>query len=195
MASPTTSSEAERALKVEVEGLEEVTRQLFLELHDLRNHQERIVYSKTFKGKYFNALGYFFSLYCMWKIFISTINIVFDRVGRVDPITRGFEIAVNYLGFQFDVQFWAQQISFIIVGEWVGKRNDENRGLRRWIDYRYLATFTWSSAALARALECTSLTALRLSQDSIKSISIGIGIGNRHRFHALKILVDHLYMI
>ena len=131
MASPTTSSEAERALKVEVEGLEEVTRQLFLELHDLRNHQERIVYSKTFKGKYFNALGYFFSLYCMWKIFISTINIVFDRVGRVDPITRGFEIAVNYLGFQFDVQFWAQQISFIIVGEWVGKRNDEIRGLRR----------------------------------------------------------------
>ena len=117
MASPATSSEAERALKAEVEALEEVTRQLFLELHDLRNHQERIIYSKTFKGRYFNALGYFFSIYCMWKIFISTINIVFDRVGRVDPITRGFEIAVNYLGLHFDVQFWAQQISFIIVGE------------------------------------------------------------------------------
>jgi len=116
VASPTTSTEAERALKAEVEGLEEVTRQLYLELHDLRNHQERIIYSKTFKGRYFNALGYFFSLYCMWKIFISTINIVFDRVGRVDPITRGFEIAVNYLGLHFDVQFWAQQISFIIVG-------------------------------------------------------------------------------
>jgi len=28
---------------------------------------------------------------------------VFDRVGRVDPVTRGLEIAVDYLGIQFDV--------------------------------------------------------------------------------------------
>jgi len=28
---------------------------------------------------------------------------VFDRVGRVDPVTRGLEIAVNWLGIQFDV--------------------------------------------------------------------------------------------
>ena len=33
----------------------------------------------------------------------ATINIVFDRVGKVDPVTRGIEIAVNYLGIQFDV--------------------------------------------------------------------------------------------
>ena len=33
----------------------------------------------------------------------STINIVLDRVGRVDPVTRGIEISVNYLGFDFDV--------------------------------------------------------------------------------------------
>ena len=33
----------------------------------------------------------------------STVNIVFDRVGKVDPITRGIEIAVNYFGIQFDV--------------------------------------------------------------------------------------------
>ena len=35
--------------------------------------------------------------------FQSTINIIFDRVGKVDPVTRGIEIAVNYLGIQFDV--------------------------------------------------------------------------------------------
>ncbi len=32
-----------------------------------------------------------------------TVNIVFDRVGKVDPVTRGIEIAVNWLGIQFDV--------------------------------------------------------------------------------------------
>lgn len=33
----------------------------------------------------------------------ATINIVFDRVGKTDPVTRGIEITVNYLGIQFDV--------------------------------------------------------------------------------------------
>jgi golgi pH regulator len=37
--------------------------------------RERIEWSKTFQGKYFNFLGYFFSLYCVWKIFIvSAVN-------------------------------------------------------------------------------------------------------------------------
>ncbi|KAL3886675.1 hypothetical protein ACJMK2_026655 [Sinanodonta woodiana] len=103
-------------LKQENSALEELSRQLFLEMVDLNNAQERIEYSKTFKGKYFNFLGYFFSIYCVWKIFISTINIIFDRVGRVDPVTRGIEIAVNYLGIQFDVKFWSQQISFLLIG-------------------------------------------------------------------------------
>lgn len=103
-------------LKQESEALEELSRQLFLESVDLHNEQERIQYSKTFKGKYFNILGHFFSIYCCWKIFMATINIVFDRVGKVDPVTRGIEIAVNYFAIQFDVKFWSQQISFVLVG-------------------------------------------------------------------------------
>lgn len=110
------SSENVSLLKQETAALEELSRQMFLEVVDLHNQQERIEYSKTFKGKYFNFLGYFFSIYCVWKIFISTINIIFDRVGKVDPVTRGIEIAVNYLGIQFDVKFWSQQISFFLIG-------------------------------------------------------------------------------
>ncbi|XP_069115258.1 Golgi pH regulator A-like isoform X4 [Argopecten irradians] len=110
------SSENIGLLKQDTAALEELSRQLFLESVDLHYAQERIAYSKTFKGKYFNFLGYFFSIYCVWKIFISTVNIIFDRVGRVDPITRGIEIAVNFFGIQFDVTFWAQQISFVLIG-------------------------------------------------------------------------------
>ncbi|XP_046400358.1 Golgi pH regulator [Ischnura elegans] len=104
-------------LKLEVAGLEELSRQLFLEAHDMHNGMERIEWSATWKGKYFNFLGYFFSLYCLWKIFISTINIVFDRVGKKDPVTRGMEIAVHWLGITWlDVTFWSQHISFFLVG-------------------------------------------------------------------------------
>lgn len=65
--------------------------------------QDRLIYSQTWAGRYFNAIGYLFSVYCVWKIFISTINIVFDRVGKVDPITRTIDIAVHYMGFDLDV--------------------------------------------------------------------------------------------
>ncbi|KAF5397225.1 G protein coupled receptor [Paragonimus heterotremus] len=106
----------EKALRDEVANLEELSRQLFLELHDLRNAQERILFSETLKGKYFNLLGYFFCGYCCWKIFISTINILFNRIGRQDPITQGIDIAVHYLGFEFNVKFWSRQISFWLVG-------------------------------------------------------------------------------
>lgn len=134
---------AVKQLQIEVAALEELSRQLFLEAHDIQNARERLEWAATWQGKYFNFLGYFFSLYCTWKIFIvgeksvndsteisscrrksmiftfclqSTINIVFDRVGKKDPVTRGIEIAVHWIGFNIDVTFWSQHISFYLVG-------------------------------------------------------------------------------
>lgn len=31
---------------------------------------QRIEQSRTWKGRYFHFIGYFFSLYCIWKIVI-----------------------------------------------------------------------------------------------------------------------------
>jgi len=103
-------------LKADIQALEELSRQLFLEAHDMNNMRERVEWSRTCQGKYFNFLGYFFSLYCVWKIFISTVNIVFDRVGKMDPITKTFDILVNWFGFDVDISMWSQQFSFIVVG-------------------------------------------------------------------------------
>lgn len=113
---PTGQSENIGQLRQEVRALEEMSRQLFLENVDLHGALERIEWSKTFKGKYFNFLGYFFSGYCTWKIFICTINIIFDRVGKVDPVTRGMQIAVDWIGLNVDIKFWSQHISFLLVG-------------------------------------------------------------------------------
>jgi golgi pH regulator len=82
----------------------------------LQRTRDRIVYSKNLEGRYFNILGHFFSAYCVWKIFISSVNIIFDRVGKVDPVTKTIEIIINYFGIKFDVQFWSQHISFLLVG-------------------------------------------------------------------------------
>ncbi|EDO34403.1 predicted protein [Nematostella vectensis] len=111
-----TGGENTSHLQQEVDAMEELSRQLFLEIVDLHNTKERMELSKTLQGKYFDFLGHIFSGYCIWKIFISTVNIVFDRVGKTDPVTRGIEITVNYLGMKFDVIFWSQHISFLLIG-------------------------------------------------------------------------------
>ncbi|XP_064394445.1 Golgi pH regulator-like [Halichondria panicea] len=110
------TSENIGALQKEVGALDELKSQLFLEYVDLHSVKERMVYAKTLKGRYYDFIGHFFSIYCMYKIFICTINIIFDRVGKVDPVTRGLSITVNWLGIQVDVEFWSQHVSFILVG-------------------------------------------------------------------------------
>lgn len=70
------------AIRQDIATYEEISSQLYTDLVDLLAIQQRIEYSKTLKGKYFHVLGHFFSLYCVWKIIISFVNIVFNRVGR-----------------------------------------------------------------------------------------------------------------
>jgi hypothetical protein len=109
-------SENTGMLQKEVEALEELSRQLFLEAVDLHNTRARVHFSKTIQGRYFDFVGHIFSGYCVWKIFISTVNIIFDRVGKVDPVTRGIDITVKYIGLDIDVMFWSQQFSFLLIG-------------------------------------------------------------------------------
>lgn len=45
-----------------------------------------------------------------------TINIVFDRHGKMDPITRTLQFSVDYIGLDVDIKFWSQQISFLVIG-------------------------------------------------------------------------------
>lgn len=103
-------------LNQEISAFEVFSRQLCVDLDELNQEKERILYSKTWKGKYFNALGYIFSIYCVYKIIISTINILLNRIGKVDPITHGLTLLVRHFDVSIDVNFWSQQLSFAIVG-------------------------------------------------------------------------------
>lgn len=37
-------------------------------------------------------------------------------MGKKDPVTRAIEIAVHWIGFDIDVTFWSQHISFYLIG-------------------------------------------------------------------------------
>ena len=58
----------QRELQMEIAGLEYHSQQSFLAINDLRAQQDRIRFSTTWQGRYFNMLGYFLSIYCVYKI-------------------------------------------------------------------------------------------------------------------------------
>ncbi|KAI9182990.1 hypothetical protein H9P43_003906 [Blastocladiella emersonii ATCC 22665] len=103
-------------LQAEIDGEEQFLRQTLMDVDELHGERERVQFSKTWKGRYWNFLGQFFSVYCVYKIVMSVINILFNRVGKVDPITHALGLGVHLLDVELDVNFWAQQLSFGFVG-------------------------------------------------------------------------------
>eukprot|EP00274_Cyanoptyche_gloeocystis_P005339 CAMPEP_0196662778 /NCGR_PEP_ID=MMETSP1086-20130531/50257_1 /TAXON_ID=77921 /ORGANISM="Cyanoptyche gloeocystis , Strain SAG4.97" /LENGTH=282 /DNA_ID=CAMNT_0041998341 /DNA_START=458 /DNA_END=1306 /DNA_ORIENTATION=+ len=105
-----------QSTRLELRGLEEVARQLFLEVNDLRLEQDRIRMSYTMRGRFWNMIGYFLSAYCIYKIVMASVNLAFEREAKMDPVSRSLELALKHFHIQINVAVWSQYISFVFVG-------------------------------------------------------------------------------
>lgn len=104
-------------LEKEVRAAEAMARDLFVQIDHLKEDQEREIFSReTFRGRLYNYLGYFFSGYCVYKVFMCIFNITFDRVAKIDPVTRAFQLLAVFVNLDVDVAVWSQYVSFILVG-------------------------------------------------------------------------------
>jgi hypothetical protein len=136
-----------KTLKYEIRMFEELRLQLFTEINDLHISKTLIKESKTCKGKFFNLMGYVFSVYCIYKMFMASFNIVFQRVGKTDPISNIIQILIKYfLHVEIDARFWSQHASFIFVGVIVGT---QMRGFLLFIMQLFHA---WSSVLTSNAM-------------------------------------------
>lgn len=81
-----------KTLTDEIEVTDALRRQLFLEVHDLHKARQQLDESRTCKGRYFNLLGYIMSVICVYKIVMASINVIFQRKQKQDPISRWIEI-------------------------------------------------------------------------------------------------------
>lgn len=103
-------------LQEEIRAVEELSRQLFLELVDMRAARDRELESRTWRGRVMHLFGHLLVCVCVFRIGAAGFTLAFDRK-RVDPITRLIHLTV-YWGnpAEFDEQFWSQFTSFILVG-------------------------------------------------------------------------------
>lgn len=115
VAATVTVTDAEK-LAEEIATLEDLSRQMVADMDDMVLERERLQFAKTWKGQYFNILGYILSIYCIYRVIMTAINILFNRFGQIDPVTNWIGLAVHYVNVKFDEQFWSQQISFLLVG-------------------------------------------------------------------------------
>ncbi|KAJ3101313.1 Golgi pH regulator B [Phlyctochytrium bullatum] len=102
-------AQAERELESTLDMIMEKKKKLTDVIRRRSERENRFLDSKTAKGKLFNVLGYFFSAYCVYKVF-SVLT------GGTDPVTHMINVAVHWLGYTLDVDYVSQQLSFVFIG-------------------------------------------------------------------------------
>ncbi|KAG7395201.1 Golgi pH regulator B [Phytophthora boehmeriae] len=108
-----------KGLEAEILTLESLGRELFLEVNDLRDAQARSLRARTLRGRVFNFFGYVLSAFCVYKMFMSTINVVFRRNRDKDPITDVVEKILYVwpsLAEQLNIRFVSEMASLGFVG-------------------------------------------------------------------------------
>ncbi|KAJ2006635.1 hypothetical protein GGI04_001808 [Coemansia thaxteri] len=103
-------------LRGEIANLERVTQELYADVEAMCIEHDRYEASKTLAGRSRNILGYFFALFCVSKIAMTLGGILLNRVGHSDPVTSALTLAATHVSPDFDMAFWSQQLSFVMVG-------------------------------------------------------------------------------
>ncbi|CAE7205826.1 gpr89 [Symbiodinium natans] len=112
------SSATRKQLITEIQALEAFSRELFVELDELIQARLCELKARTVLGRAMNVLGRCCSAICVYKILMSSINLLLRRgsAQAEDPATRLLTILLLNLRVPVDVSYWAPMLSLIFVG-------------------------------------------------------------------------------
>ncbi|KAI9498155.1 Abscisic acid G-protein coupled receptor-domain-containing protein [Zychaea mexicana] len=102
-------------LESEIQQLESLSETMKGDLNELARERAKSQFGQTWKGRLWILISHIFSFYCIYKLVVTTVNVVFRRAGTSDPITRMLSLLISHFGIS-DTAFWAQQLSFWFAG-------------------------------------------------------------------------------
>lgn len=108
-------------LQTEINQLEGLAGNMKSDLDELERGRAKSRFSQTFKGKIWGVIDLVFAIYCVYKLIVTTINVLLQRTGTSDPITTMLSIMMSHLDsnnsdYKIDTAFWSQQLSFWFAG-------------------------------------------------------------------------------
>ncbi len=110
------------SLEQHMERLTNFCRISFSELQQMRYDIEQYIKSrKDIIGAFKNIWSYVMLSFCLYRITMSSLNILLRRVNHLDPVSRFLQLFItNIFDIHADIRYWTQHISFIFVGVLVG---------------------------------------------------------------------------
>mmetsp|Transcript_8230 Transcript_8230/g.18400 ORF Transcript_8230/g.18400 Transcript_8230/m.18400 type:complete len:526 (+) Transcript_8230:131-1708(+) len=140
------SSDRQR-ISTEIEALEALSRELFMELHELVQARGKEKKAKTTFGKVLNVFGCIMSAVCFYKIATAFVNLLLRRgVGQGDdPATRLLNMLLVHMRIPLDVSYWVPVLSLVFVG-WLTFMNTRQFIQRLLIIFRWMSTSVTSNS-------------------------------------------------
>ncbi|KAI9271494.1 Abscisic acid G-protein coupled receptor-domain-containing protein [Phascolomyces articulosus] len=102
-------------LENEIVQLEGLTETMKTDLNELARERAKSQFGNTWRGRCWIVVNHLFSIYCIYRLTVTTINVLFRRAGTSDPITRLLSLLISHFGIS-DTVFWSQQLSFWFAG-------------------------------------------------------------------------------
>ncbi|GAA5993978.1 hypothetical protein JCM5350_003514 [Sporobolomyces pararoseus] len=121
-----------KSLEVEVAAMESVEQQMVKDVATLKRRKMMREMGRSWKGRLWLFVGWLFSLYCVWRVFVSGINLIFGYSRRshqtvkdsedsngaqgTDLITSLLTRVVVMLDIELDIATWSRLIGLALIG-------------------------------------------------------------------------------
>jgi hypothetical protein len=106
-------------LNDEVQSLEDLSAQLYLDVYECCSVLDRIKFSRTIIGRLYKIAGVTLAFYCLYRILMALRKsfLVLRSTTAPDPVTRVLTYISDNFGILHDVDlvFWSQQLSFAMI--------------------------------------------------------------------------------
>ncbi|KAK4699495.1 hypothetical protein P7C70_g6765, partial [Phenoliferia sp. Uapishka_3] len=204
------------SLQVELQAMESMEIQMVRDVAVLRKRKELREMGRTVKGRMWLAAGWALSIYCIWRVFVSCINLVFGYSQKHHystttpsedgaPITeapQGTDLLTSLVGrlaialdVDIDIASWSRLIGLVLIGGIIlaNMRNVLGR-----VSRIFKATSTGVSASfmllfLAQLMSMYLLTSL-ISLPSSPSESSAILLDTLPAFDVFSRLFDSVFL-